>query len=97
VPLAQNAALSVTGKALLGAPLWTLVGLPTRIVQPIEYGFLLLGLLGSLTMAHELAEQDCPSHWAKAFAPWAVLGIILFGAAAWLIAQPMDMRATFLE
>jgi ferredoxin len=97
VPLAQNAVLSVTGKALLGAPLWTMVGLPTRIVQPIEYGFLLLGLLGSLTMAHELAEQDCPSHWVKAFAPWAALGVILFGAAAWLIAQPMDMRATFLE
>jgi ferredoxin len=97
VPLTQKALLSVTGRALLGNPEWTLVGLPTRLVQPIEYGFLLLGLFGSLTMTHELAEQDCSLRWVKAFVPWAVVSVLLFGAAAWLIAQPMDMRATFLE
>jgi ferredoxin len=97
VPLTQNAIWSVTGKALLGDPQWRLVGLPVTIVQPIEYGFLLLGLLGSLMMAHNLAEQDCPSRWIKAFLPWAAVCVLLFGAAAWLIAQPMDMRATFLE
>ena len=97
VPLTQNAIWSVTGKALLGEPQWRLVGLPVTIVQPIEYGFLLLGLLGSLMMAHNLAEQDCPSRWVKAFLPWAAVCVLLFGAAAWLISQPMDMRATFLE
>jgi ferredoxin len=97
VPLTQNALLSLTGRALLGAPQWTLVGLPMRIVQPIEYGFLLLGLFGSLAMAHELAEQDCSSRWIKAFIPWAIVCVVLFSAATWLIAQPMDMRATFLE
>jgi ferredoxin len=97
VPLAQNALMSLTGRAILGAPQWTLVGLPTRIVQPIEYGFLLLGLLGSVTMTHDLAEQDCAARWVRAFMPWAVVCVFLFGAAAWLIAQPMDMRATFLE
>jgi hypothetical protein len=97
IPLTQNALISLFGKALLGDPRWTWVGLPMSVVQPIEYGFLLLGLLGSLGVTHHFAQDDCPSRWMKVFAPWAAVCLTLFVAGFWLVSQPMDMRATFLE
>jgi hypothetical protein len=97
VPVTQNAVLGVFGKAFLGDPRWTLVGLPVRFVQPLQYGFLLLGLFGSLALAHHYAEEDSPSTWIRAFFPWAIVCVILFSSGIWLLSQPMDMRATFLE
>lgn len=97
IPVIQNAVWSAFGRALLGLPQWTWVGLPVRFVQPIEYGFLLLGLLGSLSLAHHYAQEDSPSRSMRVFLPWAFVVLFVFVAGAWLIAQPMDMRATFLE
>jgi hypothetical protein len=82
---------------LLGEPRWTLVGLPLRVVQPLEFGFLVLGLIGSLTVTYRLAQDDREDRPVPVFIPWAVLCVVLFVAALWLIGQPMDMRATFLE
>jgi hypothetical protein len=57
-----------------------------------------LGLVGSWLVAWRLAERDAalPARRAGAFAPWAVLHLLLALAAAWLLTQPMEMRGTFL-
>jgi ferredoxin len=97
VPLTQNAAMAIAGWPILGGPQWTLVGLPVRIVHPIQYGLLALGLLGSLSLAQHYAEEDSQRHWIRAFIPWAAVALLICAAGIWLMAQPMDMRATFLE
>jgi hypothetical protein len=95
VPVTQNA-LAELGWPVLGDPRWTLVGLPKTIVEPLEFGFLLLGLAGSLLIAWRLAEDDSEQHAVRAFTPWAVVCVILFTASVWLMIQPMDMRATMM-
>jgi hypothetical protein len=95
VPVTQNA-LAELGWPVLGDPRWTLVGLPKTIVEPLEFGFLLLGLAGSLLIAWRLAEDDSEQHAVRAFTPWAVVCVILFTASVWLMMQPMDMRATMM-
>ena len=91
IPVTQDAAAG-----LLGEPRWTLVGLPLRLVQPLELGFLLCGAIGSLVVAYRLAEEDSPGRPLRVFAPWAAVCLLLLAAGVWLIQQPMDMRATFL-
>jgi hypothetical protein len=50
----------------------------------------------TLLVAHRLAVQDAPHHPWRAFPPWAGLATFLLLAAIWLMAQPMEMRGTFL-
>jgi hypothetical protein len=95
IPVAQSAVASL-GLPLLGEPRWRLTGIPVNIVQPLEAGFLVLGLAGSLILTRHLAEEDSPGHFHRAFAPWAAVCILVWCAAQWLILQPMDMRGTFL-
>ena len=95
VPVTQNA-LAELGWPVLGDPRWTLVGLPKTVVEPLEFGFLLLGLAGSLLIAWRLAEDDSEEHALRAFSPWAAVCLILFAASVWLMLQPMDMRATMM-
>jgi hypothetical protein len=95
IPVTQNAVASL-GWRLLGAPLWRLTGVPRNLVQPMEMGFLVLGLAGSLMVTHRLAEEDCAEHPLRAFLPWATVCVVIFAASVWLMLQPMEMRATFL-
>ncbi|HEV8577933.1 MAG TPA: FesM [Thermoanaerobaculia bacterium] len=95
VPVTQSAFADM-GVPWLGAPLWRLSGLAPGRVVPLELGFLNLGLLGSLLVAYRIAEREYPARAARAFAPWAGLCVVLWLAALWLLAQPMEMRATFL-
>jgi hypothetical protein len=95
VPLTQ-AALASIGWHFLGAPRWTWTGLPTRFVQPMELGFLLLGFAGSLLVAHHLAEEDCARNPMRAFVPWAAVCVVIGLASVWLMFQPMEMRATLM-
>ncbi|HZP04838.1 MAG TPA: hypothetical protein VFB43_08060 [Terracidiphilus sp.] len=95
VPVTQNA-FAELGWPILGDPRWTLVGLPKTFVEPLEFGFLLLGLAGSMLVAWRLAEEDAQEHPVRAFAPWAVVCLLLFLCSAWLMTQPMDMRATMM-
>ena len=76
VPVTQSAIASL-GLPILGDPRWTLTGVPTSIVQPLEMGFLLLGLAGSLLVTHRLAQQESPAHPIRAFLPWAAICVIL--------------------
>jgi polyferredoxin len=96
IPVTQSAVADVFGRPLLGVPLWTWTGLPTRFVQPIELAFLILGLAGSLLVTHRLARQDSAEQPMRAFLPWAAVGVVIWASSVWLMLQPMEMRATFL-
>ncbi len=96
IPVAQHAVRTATGRDILGAPRWQWGGLPDAVVFPIELGFLGLGLLGSLLVGWRMAAEFAPERTFRAFAPWAVVSILLFAAACWILTQPMDMRGTFI-
>jgi hypothetical protein len=96
IPVTQRA-IADLGRPLLGAPLWRLTGLPRNIVQPLELGFLVLGLAGSLLVAYRLAAEDSKERPLRAFSPWAAVCLLLFLASLWLMFQPMEMRATFMS
>jgi hypothetical protein len=96
VPVSQNAVMEAIGWPLLGEPIWQLGGLPESIVIPMEMGFLSLGLLGSWVVAWLLARELSASHTWSAFMPWALVHLMLFVSALWIMNQPMDMRGTFL-
>ena len=95
IPVTQSAVASL-GSSFLGAPRWTLTGIPMRFVQPIELGFIGLGFAGSLLVTHRLAEDDCAEHPMRAFIPWATVCLLICLAAVWLLFQPMEMRATLM-
>jgi hypothetical protein len=95
IPVTQNAAASL-GWPVLGSPRWSLVGLPKNVVHAFEYGFLSLGLIGSLLVSYRLAESGATRHRYRVFTTWASLALILWVAALWLISQPMEMRGTFI-
>ncbi len=95
VPVAQNAVAEL-GWPFLGEPRWTLSGMREGAVFVLEMGVLGLGLLGSLIVGLRIARQECPERPGRAVAPWAVLSVLLWVAAVWLLAQPMEMRGTFL-
>jgi ferredoxin len=95
IPVTQNVFADL-GWPILGSPRWTLVGIPKYVAEPIEFGFLLLGMAGSLLVLWHLAGEDSESHPIRAFAPWAAVCLLLFLASIWLITQPMDMRATMM-
>jgi ferredoxin len=96
VPVTQNT-LANLGWPFLGEPQWTLTGIPKDLVLPLEMGFLLLGLAGSLTVTWRLAEEDAPERPYAASAPWAIVCVVLWIGAMWLMSQPMDMRGTFIS
>jgi ferredoxin len=95
IPVTQSAVASL-GWPLLGDPLWTLTGIPRNIVQPLEVGVLVLGLAGSLLVTHRLAQDESAAHPIRVFIPWAVISMLLWTGALWLMSQPMEMRATFM-
>jgi ferredoxin len=94
VPVTQLAAAHL-GRPFLGAPDWSLGGLDAGQVWPLEVGFLGLGAVGSLAVSYGLVHAR-PGRRAAAFAPWAVVVLVLVCAAGWLLSQPMEMRGTFL-
>jgi hypothetical protein len=96
VAVTQNAVAQVAGWPLLGAPRWSMVGLPDAFVYPLEMAFLSLGALGSLLVAYRIAEDRAPARRWGAFAPWAALAVLLWLSAVWLLTQPMEMRGTIL-
>lgn len=96
IPVAQNAVAEL-GAPLLGQPRWSLVGLPQNVVRVFEYGFLSLGMVGSLLVSHRLAEAELSNHRRLIFATWALVSFSLWCAAIWLMSQPMEMRGVLLS
>ncbi|MEZ5979679.1 MAG: FesM [Planctomycetota bacterium] len=95
VPVAQLAARD-SGLTFLGKPDWGMGGLSEAAVWPIEIGFLALGTLGSIALTWRLAQRDFADAPARAFVPWFLVHASILGAALWLLAQPMEMRGTYL-
>jgi len=95
IPVTQ-AALADLGWAILGQPRWALSGLPPNLVQLFEFGFIALGLLGSLSVSYSMAATEKVVHPARVFIPWAVLSLLIAIAALWLMWQPMEMRGVIL-
>lgn len=95
VPVTQNA-LQELDLPLLGEPAWGLGGMRPGAVYLLEWGMLALGLVGSWIVAVRLGRDDhAPAPW-RAYLPWLLLHVLLWGAAVWLLSQPMEMRGTFL-
>jgi hypothetical protein len=95
IPVTQSAVASL-GWSILGEPFWTLTGLPVGAVHVIEFGFLGLGLTGSLLVSYRLAVEDSAAHPWRVFGLWAGVSLILWLAALWLMTQPMEMRGLIL-
>ena len=92
VPVAQSAAIDMAGSAVLGEPLWRWTGMRSGAVFPIQLGFILLGAIGSLTVAYRVSERDFPDNPWRPTAPWAVVTVFLAVLAMWVLSQPMEMR-----
>ena len=95
IPVTQ-AAVAELGWAVLGSRNGALPGLAPNVVQLFEFGFIALGLLGSLLVSYSIAadRRGGPS----------VAGLYSVGcavaadgcAALWLLSQPMEMRGVVL-
>ena len=95
IPVTQSA-FADFGWAILGPPHWSLPGLAPNVVQLFEFGFVTLGLLGSLLVSYSIAATEEMVHPVRVFIPWAALALIMAGAAFWLLSQPMEMRGVML-
>jgi hypothetical protein len=95
IPVTQ-AAVADFGWAMLGQPHWSSPGLAPNVVQLFEFGFITLGLLGSLLVSYAIAVTDELVHPLRVFVPWATLALLMAGAAFWLLSQPMEMRGIVL-
>ena len=96
IPVTQSAFVDF-GWALLGQPHWSSPGLAPNVVQLFEFGFITLGLLGSLLVGYAIAVTDELVHPVRVFIPWAALSLLMAGAAIWLMSQPMEMRGIVLR
>ena len=95
IPVTQ-AALADLGWAVLGQPQWGLLGLSSNVVQLFEFGFIALGLVGSLLVSYSLSVTEKMAQQAYAFITWGGLSLLMAGAAFWLMSQPMEMRGVVL-
>ncbi|MGH9372041.1 MAG: FesM, partial [Vicinamibacterales bacterium] len=92
VPVAQSAIVDAIGWAALGDPQWRWAGLRPGALFPIQIGFVLLGTIGSLAVAHGISEREHPTRAGVAVVPWAVVLVALAATAVWVLSQPMEMR-----
>ncbi len=91
-PALQARVLAWTGRPLLGEPRWGPVALlPPAALSSLEVLLLALGGGLSLALAWTVAGEVAPRRRAVVL-PWALLILLLLGAAFWILGQPMEMR-----
>ena len=95
IPVTQSA-LAELGWAVLGQPHWGLPGLTPNVVQLLEFGFVILGLLGSLLVSYSIAATEESANPTRVFSVWAVVSLLIAASAFWLMSQPMEMRGVVL-
>jgi ferredoxin len=95
IPAAQSA-LAMVGAPWLDSVALAAAGMPPTRVAPLSHGVLLLGLAGSLLVAYRIAERQYHERATGTFVPWAMLILLLWGVANWLLLQPMEMRGTMM-
>jgi hypothetical protein len=61
------------------------MGIPERIVTPIEYGFIFMGITGSLFASYMMKFIKMN---------WIIFIMALGGFALWVMSLPMEMRGT---
>ena len=93
IPVTQ-AAVAYLGWNMLGAPRWGMSGLTPNVAQLFEFGFIGLGLVGSLLVSYAIVAIDKVP--ARVFAVWAFVSLLMAASAFWLISQPMEMRGVAL-
>ncbi|HEX5107958.1 MAG TPA: hypothetical protein VFV95_05910 [Vicinamibacterales bacterium] len=96
IPVGQSAAIDLTGRQILGEPLWMLTGMRPGAVYVIQLGCVLIGMLGSLAVAFQLSARMHPARPLLASVPWTLVIVLLAAAATWVLSQPMEMRAVGL-
>ena len=88
------------GWAFLGEPEWgrACCRPVSEWLLHLEILFLDLGMLASLYTAYRIAltQSARVSRALGAFAPWAILIVLLFVLGVWIVFQPMQMRGTLL-
>ena len=95
IPVTQSA-LAELGWAVLGQPHWGLPGLTPNVVQLLGFGFVILGLLGSLLVSYSIAATEESANPTRVFSVWAVVSLLIAASAFWLMSQPMEMRGVVL-
>jgi hypothetical protein len=95
IPVTQSA-LAGLGWTILGQPRWGLSGLPPNVVQLFEFGFITLGLVGSLLVAYSITATEMLDHRGRVFSVWVTVLLLVAGSAFWLMSQPMEMRGVVL-
>ena len=95
IPVTQSAVAEL-GWAILGQPQWRFSGLPANLVQLCGFGFITLGLVGSLLLAYSITTTEVGAHRARVFSVWATVSFLLAGSAIWMMSQPMEMRGVVL-
>jgi hypothetical protein len=97
IPTTQRFAAD-RGWNALGAPLWQRVCCrpAAEWIPHLEILMLDFGLLLSLYTGFRIAETNTNriSQAIRAFAPWALLVLLLFICGVWIVFQPMEMRGT---
>lgn len=100
VPVVQRAA-GDAGLSLLGAPRWMMAAGMGDVawLTPLLVLILDAGLLASLWIAWRIAcgYTGRPARGAALVAPWGVVACALYGAAVWILLQPMQMRGTMVH
>jgi hypothetical protein len=66
------------------------------LVQLFEFGFISLGLLGSLLVSYAIVAAERIERPGRVFSLWATVSLIMAGSAFWLMSQPMEMRGVVL-
>ena len=94
IPVAQSAVADL-GWSILGEPRWGVPGLAPNLVRLFEFGFIALGLLGSVLVSYAIAATE-EVRAMRIFSVWAALSLIVALGAVWLMSQPMEMRAVAL-
>jgi len=95
IPVTQSA-LAELGWAILGEPRWGLSGLAPNVVQLFEFGFITLGLVGSLLVSYSITYTEVLDHRGRVFSVWAAVALLIAASAFWLMSQPMEMRGVVL-
>lgn len=95
IPVTQSA-LADAGLVVLGQPHWGMTGLAPNVVQLFEFGFISLGLAGSLAVAYSITATEFVTHRARVFGLWALVSLLIAASAFWLMLQPMEMRGVVL-
>jgi hypothetical protein len=98
IPVFQRIAHDL-GPSIFQKPDWAIVSWALPQLLDFEIFILEAGLLGSLYAAWKVARRhgSLSGRTWVVFAPWALVDLLFFAIAIWIVFQPMDMRGTMIS